>query len=202
MHLSRCYVRSKTLSCQSCHDPHAAKDVERDSAHYNTVCATCHATEACRAPQAERAQTAPADNCIHCHMRRVVIPKSRIIRVHASPDFAKRIGLTEQSLPKIRNRFPHLLGELSPFLRPLRRGTNAIVNAFAGFGIRRSGEPQRGDPDPRKLIDGERGEALIELHESGLGDAAIHSAATARLSTIFEPGRVSEFAAAGTLACE
>jgi predicted CXXCH cytochrome family protein len=61
---SACYQRGGgTLSCVSCHDPHAP--ASRDRTKYEGVCLSCHATAAqttCR--------VSPRSGCLDCHMPR------------------------------------------------------------------------------------------------------------------------------------
>jgi hypothetical protein len=68
MHLSRCYQRSTTLSCLSCHDPHDEPEPEQRDRHYNSVCQTCHAPQQCTVSEVRRQKESPENSCIHCHM--------------------------------------------------------------------------------------------------------------------------------------
>lgn len=53
---SACYRNSSTLSCLSCHDPHA--DASASAAFYDAKCGSCH--QMCRAGNGR--------NCVGCHM--------------------------------------------------------------------------------------------------------------------------------------
>jgi hypothetical protein len=78
MILSKCYRASarmpseKQMRCISCHDPHIEPTSEEAPAYFNGKCISCHTEQSCKAPSQVRAQTAsataPADNCIGCHM--------------------------------------------------------------------------------------------------------------------------------------
>ena len=68
MRLSRCYQKSDSLTCTTCHNPHAAIPPERAAAEYRNKCLECHTSAACGADAAERTKTEPADNCAACHM--------------------------------------------------------------------------------------------------------------------------------------
>ena len=74
MSLSKCFRLSanlpqeKQLRCITCHDPHVEPAKEEAPAYFNGKCLGCHTTQSCTASQAARQQTAPADNCIGCHM--------------------------------------------------------------------------------------------------------------------------------------
>jgi hypothetical protein len=59
---SRCYTQSPgTLSCTTCHDPHAR--VSKDQAAYESACLSCHQA----APQAV-CSVSPRSGCVVCHM--------------------------------------------------------------------------------------------------------------------------------------
>lgn len=67
--MSRCWTASAgRLGCISCHDPHVQLHGDPAAEFFRNRCLSCHTTSACRAPQAQRQATSPADNCIQCHM--------------------------------------------------------------------------------------------------------------------------------------
>jgi len=74
MVLSKCYRASanlpseKQMRCISCHDPHIEPTSEEAPAFFNGKCMSCHTAQSCKAPVEVRTKTAPADNCIGCHM--------------------------------------------------------------------------------------------------------------------------------------
>jgi hypothetical protein len=74
MILSKCYRASaglpseKQMRCISCHDPHVEPASEEAPAFFNGKCMSCHTAQSCKASAQVRAKTAPADNCIGCHM--------------------------------------------------------------------------------------------------------------------------------------
>ena len=83
--LSKCYKQSKdTLSCISCHNPHA--DVDTSAKTYEAVCLNCHSTNAPAhtLPQVQRTKgkVCPVnskDKCIRCHMpSRPALPGSTV----------------------------------------------------------------------------------------------------------------------------
>jgi len=68
---SRCYKESNSLSCITCHNPHATPSIADRPAHYRRLCQGCHAGDdksRCTADTVKRQQTLPADNCVACHM--------------------------------------------------------------------------------------------------------------------------------------
>jgi hypothetical protein len=72
MILSQCYRATAgtpaQLRCISCHDPHVEPTHAEAPAFFNGKCMSCHTAQSCKAAPAARQATAPADNCIGCHM--------------------------------------------------------------------------------------------------------------------------------------
>ena len=73
---SKCYLASKgAMRCSTCHDPHFTPSAEEAPTFYRSKCLTCHQSQSCTLPLAQRQHTEPADNCIACHMAKHVAPK-------------------------------------------------------------------------------------------------------------------------------
>ena len=76
MIMSKCYRSSlrqpaeKQMRCITCHDPHIEPTSEEAPAFFNGKCMSCHTAQSCKAPAQARASTAPADDCIGCHMQK------------------------------------------------------------------------------------------------------------------------------------
>ncbi len=70
MRLSRYYVASETMTCATCHNPHARPDDSDRVAHFRNKCLECHSTDTCVLDSATRISQQPDDNCIACHMPR------------------------------------------------------------------------------------------------------------------------------------
>lgn len=68
MHLSRCYQKSGTMTCTTCHAPHGEPGPANRVAFYRAACLSCHKPESCPVDPAKRAREAPGDDCAHCHM--------------------------------------------------------------------------------------------------------------------------------------
>jgi tetratricopeptide (TPR) repeat protein len=56
------------MRCITCHDPHVEPTHAQAPAYFNAKCMQCHTQSSCTEPVALRRATAPADNCIGCHM--------------------------------------------------------------------------------------------------------------------------------------
>lgn len=70
MHASRCYIESDTLTCTTCHNPHASPSAGTKAEYYRQKCLECHEpkTNGCGLPEPERLVKSPTDNCVICHM--------------------------------------------------------------------------------------------------------------------------------------
>jgi predicted CXXCH cytochrome family protein len=68
LHQSKCYQKSESLTCTTCHDPHGFPRPEQRVPYYRTACLGCHAEAACKVDPRKRQQKSPDNSCIHCHM--------------------------------------------------------------------------------------------------------------------------------------
>lgn len=66
MERSACYLKGKTLSCVTCHDPH--KDTDNQVKNDEAVCVKCHAAPSKVCP------VNPTTDCVRCHMPKQAIP--------------------------------------------------------------------------------------------------------------------------------
>ena len=64
--LASCYRQSDSLTCVTCHDPHAPVAPEDKAGHYRSVCLSCHAEPDCKLPLPEREKS--ENDCVRCHM--------------------------------------------------------------------------------------------------------------------------------------
>src|SRR5439155_25845824 len=64
---SACYRQSETLTCVTCHDPHAPVAPAERVEHYRSICMSCHGDRGCLVPLASRVEKSGND-CIACHM--------------------------------------------------------------------------------------------------------------------------------------
>ncbi|MEK6257570.1 MAG: tetratricopeptide repeat protein [Planctomycetota bacterium] len=70
---SKCFQKSETLTCVTCHNPHKAKALQ-DRGTGRSACLECHQVADCR--ERDRLPAAVQDNCVGCHM-----PKGNKIQV-------------------------------------------------------------------------------------------------------------------------
>jgi predicted CXXCH cytochrome family protein len=112
MHVSRCYQASDTLTCTTCHNPHAEPRPQDLASYYNSVCLDCHRPERCTVSPSRRQKESPDNDCIHCHMPRAPTEIPHLAFTH------HRIGL-HNKLPAAdgkSDRALYKIGELKPFL--------------------------------------------------------------------------------------
>lgn len=91
---SKCYQKSETLTCVTCHDPHRPHE-KADAATAHRSCAQCHKPDACT--DRPRLPAAVRDDCVGCHMRQQVWMN---VHFHTAVD---------RYLPPIR-RYQHRIG--------------------------------------------------------------------------------------------
>ncbi|MEO8495381.1 MAG: hypothetical protein ABI614_09940, partial [Planctomycetota bacterium] len=70
LRLSRCYQESDSLTCTTCHHPHAQLIEGIRATSHRDRCLSCHTEQACGAALEIRQADDLADNCIACHMPR------------------------------------------------------------------------------------------------------------------------------------
>jgi hypothetical protein len=68
LRLSKCYQAADTLTCLTCHDPHARVLPKDPMAFHRQKCLDCHADRGCSLPMLQR--QAKQDACTTCHMPR------------------------------------------------------------------------------------------------------------------------------------
>jgi len=67
MRASRCFQKSDSLTCTTCHDPHTAPTSDQRIRFFRDKCNECH-HEHCGLPPAQRLAADRHDNCVGCHM--------------------------------------------------------------------------------------------------------------------------------------
>ena len=101
MILSKCYKGNannpaeKQLRCITCHDPHIEPTAAEAPAFFNGKCMSCHTEQSCKASIAIRKQTAPADNCIGCHMQK----REGVAIAHTSVTNHRIVGRPDEPFP-------------------------------------------------------------------------------------------------------
>jgi predicted CXXCH cytochrome family protein len=111
LHLSRCYQATNSFSCLTCHDPHGKPAPEKQVAHYQAICVSCHRLESCTVSAARREKESPKNDCTHCHMPRSPTEVAHVAFTH------HRVGIHERR-PPANGEEARDAGELQAFLTP------------------------------------------------------------------------------------
>lgn len=107
MQLSRCYQQSDSLTCTTCHDPHADTRPQDAAAFFRQKCLECHQPDACGLDEPTRRQRQPQDHCAACHMPQSDTEIPHIAFTH------HRIGLHTEAAAE-PDRQDQTAGELTP----------------------------------------------------------------------------------------
>lgn len=103
MRLSRCYQKSATMTCITCHDPHARESLEDSVDIYKKKCLGCHQAEHCGLDSTSRLKKSPKDNCVECHMPTADTEIQHIAFTH------HRIGIHDPKSAPTPKRVPDLV---------------------------------------------------------------------------------------------
>ena len=131
---SQCFLKTQTndadrqLRCTTCHDPHNIPRGAEATAHYNSICQTCHTTDFKRTVTAGTHPTNP--DCIGCHM-----PKRRT-------DDAIHIAMTEHFIQRVHP---------ANLLAPKAESYESDADAYKGEVI--PYYPAKLAPTPENLLD-------------------------------------------------
>jgi hypothetical protein len=165
MHLSRCYKESETLTCTSCHNPHAFPRPEERVAYYRARCLRCHDAQDCKVPSDQLTRESPSNDCVHCHM-----PSGDTEVPHVSFTH-HRIGLHDKrsSLPADDDR----IGTLRLFFENTRLGA---LDAKRSLGLAYLELAMEKKSSGRGTYYRRQGfELLSEVHAAGLPDPIVRA---------------------------
>ena len=169
MTLSKCYRASAgRMGCITCHDPHVEPTLEEAPAYFNAKCLTCHTEQSCKLPVAARAHTAPADNCIGCHMPKrdvQVISHSSVTshRILARPDE----GFSDSAFQQTTAALPDLI-----HLNPVPGRKEDVVPALTllqAYGELAATKPEYVAPYLKVLAELEKSDPDNALVQASLG---------------------------------
>ncbi|QDU19717.1 tetratricopeptide repeat protein [Urbifossiella limnaea] len=164
MHQSKCYQRSGTLTCATCHNPHGFPDAAGRAAHFRGVCLTCHTEAACKSPPAARRAADPENGCVHCHM-----PTGRTDIPHVAFSH-HRVGIHTDAAPPPPPR-GSAREVLEPFHDLSRFGESARKRAL-GIAYTKGGAHTEIGPAARDLT--RRGRDLLaEAWDAGARDSEV-----------------------------
>ena len=182
MRLSRCYTQTDTLTCTTCHDPHAPPAAERRIEHYRQACLTCHTAESCELPVETRRESQPADACAACHMPQVPTDIPHIAFTHHR--IGRHAAPASQAAPGPN---PDEAGELVP-LADTSHLPELERERLLGLAYLEFGDKAVSSPAHRTYRDRAR-ELLEGVHRAGVRDPEV-TAALARL--LWEQGRLRQ----------
>jgi tetratricopeptide (TPR) repeat protein len=112
LHRSLCYQRSESLTCITCHEPHAESPPSERLTRQRNNCLSCHEQQPCLIPHAERVSS-NRDNCIACHMPQASTEVTHVALTN------HRIGIYDASDSSGSNQNPHEPGSELMSLQPL-----------------------------------------------------------------------------------
>ncbi|MGV3483841.1 MAG: cytochrome c3 family protein [Planctomycetaceae bacterium] len=178
MHASGCYQNSETLTCTTCHDPHAHGSQQALKTRQQDRCATCHEEDGCGLPLEVRVST-QNNHCVTCHMPRrdTDVPHAALhdhrIAVHArsyqlaSMDVPEQVATAEATDAQGPPRLVAVLEDAAlPDWQKQRRWALAIHSLAFGDQL-----------PPQMHHDFTRAQAtLVELIRNGHSDPAIEIA--------------------------
>ena len=164
MHLSRCYQRSNTLTCLTCHSPHSEPKSQDRVDYYRSTCLTCHKLDHCKVSDVRRRMESPENDCIHCHMPRSPTEIPHLAFTH------HRIGVPDRQASPGRNAPP----ELIPFA-DLSRFSDIDRKRSLGLGYLEAANREH-NPARADFARGRALELLSAVQTAGLDDPVSESA--------------------------
>ncbi len=163
MQASVCYQQSKTMTCTTCHNPHAPTTASESSEVYRQACFSCHGEHDCGLELKTRVKRAGND-CAHCHM-----PVAPTNVTHAA-FHNHRIAVYDESPVAIVGKSDDIFVLVDdPTLAP------SEVNRRKALAMHRIA--RRNDPFVNLELFHERStESLFNLHQGGVNDSELLSA--------------------------
>lgn len=158
LHDSRCYQKSPTLTCTTCHDPHRKLDPVARLGHYRAICSNCHRESACGLPVAQR-QAANSNDCTDCHMPHVDTEVKHVALTH------HRIGVHAEPKEKPRedNGLLKAIQDLSHLSEPDKLRAHGLASLAMLSQV---------SPDPQELPQFDEAVRMLEhAYRDGVRDA-------------------------------
>lgn len=159
MHASKCYQETETLTCITCHNPHATLEGEAKVDAYRDVCLQCHKNESCGVTISNRMDETMND-CSTCHMPKASSNVSHVALHH------HRIGVHQTGPPPVLEvtEKTELVPVIDDAHLPTAEQKRRMAIAKLHLATRDGTRPY--DEDFRE----QAVEALFELYQNGMRD--------------------------------
>jgi predicted CXXCH cytochrome family protein len=191
LHASKCYQKSDTLTCLTCHDPHGFPEPAERVEYYRATCLSCHAESACKVDPAQRAKESPQNSCVQCHMPTAATDIPHVAFSHHRIGIHPKYRPFQKSIPA----WDPASGRdvLEPF-HDLSGYSELDRKRALGLAYRKAGSHAEIGP-VAELFNRRAYQLLSEVWDQGLRDGAI-AAALATGNYRFNLGDVQSFAEA------
>lgn len=168
MKMSRCYQRSSTLTCITCHNPHS-ESAAPNWEYFRRMCLTCHQESQCKANERHREITC-RDDCVQCHMPQAPTEVPHVVFTH------HRIGIHPQVSKANQQQFRQLVAVTSISDHPVLDQKRALGLASARVFLDHATDPTFqpiGEQASQLLLEVSEQELLDEEVALALGSFAI-----------------------------
>lgn len=166
LHLSRCYQKSATLTCVTCHDPHGEPRDGEKVAYYRAACQQCHQPAQCKVKPDRRARESPDNDCVKCHMPRSPTDIPHLAFSHHRIGVHDRPATAPGATPAPADELVEFQG-LSRFSDLDRRRSLGLGYLEAA---NREKDPTRADRYRVRALD-----LLLGVREAGLRDPSVEA---------------------------
>jgi predicted CXXCH cytochrome family protein len=169
LHMSRCYKESGTLTCTTCHAPHAMPRPQEREAHYRTVCLSCHQPQACKVDHERQLRESPTNNCVQCHMPNAATEVPHVAFAHHRIAVHEKLEAERAEQGRLSGR----AGVLQPFLDDSRFSE---IDKKRSLGLAYlSLSPEQTNPEMAALYGSRAAQLLSAVHVAGLLDPAVEA---------------------------
>jgi hypothetical protein len=176
MRRSACYQKSESLTCLSCHDPHASPAAAERVGFYRAKCLACH--HDCSQAEAERRLQQTDDDCAACHMPRRPTDLQHVAFTHHRIGLHRGAATADGGEPEAERFIP--TDELVPLAVPAD-WPDAERKRSLGLAWLEFAEKNQASAASQEVLRSRAGRLLESAYGEGMRDAPT-VAALARLS--------------------